>query len=414
MFSVFYDLILCFAMLFVLPKFYFDKVFKNKKRSHLLYRLGIKKYNVKIPENRTVYWVHAVSMGETKACISLLKKIKENNPDCFIVFSSITETGHAQAKKDLSFVDFLMFLPFDFSWIMKRLMKAFRPSHVILIETDIWYNFLKYAKKVNAKTSIVSAKISKRSKKRLLSFKFFAKKLFSNVDLICAQNDLYKDRFLSVCDKQVVVTGNLKYDSSVVLLNDYEINKLQKLVGTDVFTIASTHHPEESLIFDVLSSVFEKNKNVRVFVAPRHPERFNTVKSILLEKDIPFVNFSEIEKITNENVIFVDSMGKLNICYQLSKFAIVGGSFTDRIGGHNVLEPIMYSCFSVFGNNMSSQEDMKRLVLENKCGQQLTIEDLESFILYQFDKILDFKNNKETLSNIIKGSLRNTFKAILG
>ncbi len=413
MFSVFYDLILCLAMLFVLPKFYFDKVFKNKKRSHLLYRLGIKQYNIKVPDNKTVYWIHAVSMGETKACVSLLKKIKESNPDSFIVFSSVTETGHEQAKKELYFADFLMFLPFDFSWIMKRLMKSLHPSHVILIETDIWYNFLKHAKKVNAKTSIVSAKISEKSQKRLHWFKFFAERLFSNVDLICAQNDLYKNRFLSVCNKKVIVTGNLKYDSDVEVLNNDEINSLKKLVGEDVITVASTHHPEESLIFDVLSSVFEEKRSMRIFLAPRHPERFNAVKSLLSEKNISFVNLSEIENIKDERVIFVDTMGKLNLCYQLSKLAIVGGSFTDKIGGHNILEPVMLSCFSVFGNNMRSQEDMKNLVLENKCGKQLDIKDLERFIMYEFNKISDFQKNKEALLNIVKGSLNNTFNALI-
>ncbi|MBU6149725.1 MAG: 3-deoxy-D-manno-octulosonic acid transferase, partial [Verrucomicrobia bacterium] len=148
----------------------------------------------KVPEKKgRVFLLHAVSMGETKAAASLFNQLKLIYPQDQFYITSRTETGHAEAKRILAKADGHFLLPLDFSWAMRRFFKRLRPDVVILVESEFWLHFLKYAKASNALVCLVSGRISSRSFKRFKQFPFFSSPLFSCFDLICAQNLCFQE-----------------------------------------------------------------------------------------------------------------------------------------------------------------------------------------------------------------------------
>lgn len=406
MFDFFYDLLLGFYLILQLPVFLINF---RKYRSTVVERFFFLKKKVLLPKERKIVWVHAVSLGETKVASLLIKKMKEENKDLFVVLSTVTKTGYEEGKKNTD-VDFHSYLPMDFSFIMKKLMAFFKPQLLILVETDFWYNFLKYAKKNGATTALVNGKISDTSFKRFKAFSFFSKKVFSLVDLFLVQDEKYLGKFsdLDISKEIIYVTGNLKFDLKSKMLNNAEKESWMdtfKLRQDDkVITIASTHANEEELLLEKLDYRF------KYFLVPRHPERFSAVKDILKKSKIPFGLYSQKDTLDGlEKIILIDAMGLLNVCYQLSSLAIVCGSFVKHIGGHNILEPVFAQTPVFFGPYMHSQEEMKAIVLKSRCGQETSLENLQNHISECFsNEIGIFKDNCKALKESLSGNVDRT------
>lgn len=411
-----YNFLLFIYFLFSLPKVIFYYIFHKKKKSDILKRLGLKKYNFEPKDKSPIIWIHAVSIGETKASKVLIKKLKIEKPNSYIILSSMTQTGNIEAKT--SHADICVFFPFDFSFSVKKVLSQITPDLMIFIETDFWPNFIKQAKKNNTKLIIASAKISLKSTLRFSKFlKKFSKEMFSSFDLILTQNELYKERFsLFTPPDKIHITGNLKFtNTNKTYPQDFLDQWLDKLnaKNTNLITIASTHNPEEEMLINTLKNI----PNLKILLAPRHPERFNSV-------------FNQIQKITpccllsnltnpNAKVIIIDKMGILDILYQISTLAILGGSFIDRVGGHNILEPVFLQTPVFFGPHMHSQEELKKIVLENNCGKELPLNNLKSEITqYLKDKISqnslisNCNNIKNTYQNVIDQTLHKIKKII--
>jgi len=158
MFIIFYNFLLILFALFSLPRMLYDSWRYGKYRASFKSLLG--KDFPKIDKgNHPLIWIHAVSLGETKAIAPLAKMLKDANPSCILLISSTTETGHSEAKKSLNFADFHVYLPFDFSWTIRPIVRKIKPDLVLLCETDFWYNFLDASKKEGAKVAVVNRKI---------------------------------------------------------------------------------------------------------------------------------------------------------------------------------------------------------------------------------------------------------------
>ena len=411
MFGIFYNLFLGIYFLISLPIYLLN--FK-KYRFTIMVRFFFNKKNINTYKGKDVIWIHAVSLGEIKVASILAKKIKDNNKNLVLIISSTTKTGYNQAKKSISFADCHLFLPLDFSWIMKKLMKIFSPKHVILVETDFWYNFLNQAKKNGATISLVNGKVSDRSYKRYKIFKWFTSKLLSLFDIITVQDEKYKSKFidLKIPKQKIHVIKNLKLEikPDVISVKELDIwKKAFKINNEDkVITIASTHHPEEKLFLNAIPEGY------KYLLAPRHPERFKAVKAMLEKAEVDFGMYSQIEKLSgSEKVILIDVMGKLNLCYQLSDLAIVGGSFTSKIGGHNILEPIFVNTPVFFGKNMCSQLDLKKISLESICAKEATIATLQSDISSYFEKhIFTMKENCSKFNESSLGLIEDTYRIL--
>ena len=406
----FYDFIQCVLLLLILPKILWQNVFYGKFKHCMASYLTLSLPQVAVKKGR-VFLIYAVSMGETRAAVSLFQQIKKKYPKDLFYILSRTETGHEEAKKSMKEADGHFLLPIDFSWSMKRFLKRLQPDVVILIESDFWMNFLRFSKKSGALLFLVSGKISLRSFERFKKIAVFSRKLFSFFDLICAQNALCQERFvqLGVDSSKVQVMGNLKFDAFFSKVNTQILKQTLGIQEKDVVLIvASTHAQEEEAILNVLYPLYEKYPYLKVLVVPRHPERFSEVEDLIVKTSIPMISYSRIhEKNGDERVILVDAMGVLLSLYQIANFAILGGSFFKHLKGHNILEPIQSGIPVIFGPYMSDQKDLVEYVLTSQAGIQTSLERLLSqvqdllrdLVFYRF-----MQKQGEALSLQIKGA----------
>lgn len=417
---VIYDIVLFLIALLAIPKTIFSFFYKKKYRESLLPRLGIG-----IPpfsHTQRSIWIHACSVGETKAIVPLARELKRRYPQHPLIISSITETGHGEAKRSLPFADYHIYLPFDFKWIISRTIKKASPSLVILAESEFWMNFLHQSKKQGASVALVNGKISERSMKRFSSFPFFSKVLFSFIDVFCIQNPLYQFRFViaGAPKEKMVVTGNLKLDENYPQLSLQECQEWRHKLGIQshqpVLTIGSSHDPEEEFFITVLKEIWKKTPDLRVILVPRKPEHFKEVGQLLEKERIRWINFTEISRrIGNEQVILIDAMGLLRMCYQLSDIALVAGSFTDKVGGHNILEPCWYGKPVLFGPHMHTQLELVELITQYGAGVQVTPETLPLLLTRWLDHPQEAKEIGSKGFNLVKdlkGSTQRTLQAL--
>ncbi len=362
---IFYDVVIALGFLSFLPKILWQR--RKKRFPSLKERLGV---DVPSSNGRTVFWIHAVSVGEVKSAKPLFEKIRTQYGDAFILVTTASVTGQEEARRSLGSADAFRFLPLDFSWIMKRWVRLLQPKALLFIEGDLWYNLAKSVRKGGGKIALVSGKISKRSAKRYARGSFFAKKLFSLFDLLLLQNEEHLLRFRSFLGEKenLFVTGNLKFDASAIRI-DRSLYDLPLGIA-----ITCTHAPEEEELLDALEGIQEP-----LFLAPRHPERFQEVAEMLQRKNIDFIRWSEIGQ-KRAKVILVDGMGLLPIFYSFSRLAIVGGSFSSCIGGHNILEPCLYGVPVFFGPHMQQQKELADHLLSSGAGTQVSIEQLAAAV----------------------------------
>lgn len=418
--TIFYEMILWLAAIVALPRMVYNFVVYKKYRKSFLARIGLKDQKV-VKSSPFVIWIHAISVGETKAAASLARELKMKFTGCQLIISSVTETGHAEAKRCMPFADQFIYLPFDFTFITSSLVKKISPNIVILCESDLWYNFLRHTKKAGAVIALVNGKLSERSMNRFRRVSFLSRKLFDLFDLIAVQNEIYKTRFIEAgAEKEKIqVTGNLKFNEEYIYLTEDEIKRWRKAlgIGSDQFvlTIGSTHEGEELLFIRALKQLWIDH-DIKVLLVPRHPERFKAVSQLLEKESIPFIRYSQIDhKGGFEKVVLVDTMGMLRMCYQLSDLALVGGSFTEKVGGHNILEPCWYGKPVLFGPSMYSQVDLVELVKKSGAGQQVDESNLVSAIQFYIsneDLRLNQGKKGKMLLGSLKGATESTLKAI--
>lgn len=418
--SIIYEIALILLSILAFPKLIYDFFIKRKYRHSFLKRFGSGFPDIHKGE-RPLIWIHAVSLGETKAVATLAKRLKIEMKHALVIFSTTTETGHVEACRSIP-ADYHVYLPFDFGWVIKPIVNRVKPDLVILCESDFWFNFLRSSKKVGAHVVLVNGKISERSANRFKKFPKFSHTLFSTIDLFCVQSNLYQKRFESVgvAANKITVTGNMKFDGDFSKLPSEQLTIWRKELGikaTDpVIVIGSSHNPEETLLLKVMSAVWSKHPDLKLMIVPRHPERFNEVAGILQKNN---VNFRRLSQKSCENVhtpvILIDAMGLLRKCYQLATIAIVAGSYTNRVGGHNILEPSWYGVPVIFGPHMHSQPDLVDLIKEYGAGLQVSTDELAEVLsscLKDPDQCKQIGEAGLRLVSDIHGATDQTFKAV--
>ena len=318
------------------------------------------------PESRPaltcpIIWVHAVSVGEVHAISSVVKAIKKRRPSFHIIVSTITQTGQETAKKVISEADAFLFLPFDFRCSIRRALRSGIPSLVLFSEGDLWPVFMDEMKRHNAQIAVVNGKISETTFGWFKRFPNIGRWLYAPVDLFCLQNQLFADRFLEIGipPSALSVTGSTKADVSFPILSADEKSTFRSSLGiseTDsLIVLGSTHDPEEEQLVGRLALMVRDNASVRLTIVPRHPERFQTVFDRIKQMEPSTVLLSTYDGHSPWKIMIVDRLGMLTKLYQLASVAIVCGSFIERIGGHNILEPACVGVSVIVGPYMHSQ-----------------------------------------------------------
>ncbi|MDB6080966.1 MAG: 3-deoxy-D-manno-octulosonic-acid transferase [Chlamydiia bacterium] len=421
LFSVLYEIFFILVFLFFLPKTIYQAIFKKKYRQSFFKRLGFQFPKVSRKGEGPIIWVHAVSVGEAQAIASFVERLKKEINDATIVISSASETGHEAAKRILPFADYHVYLPFDFWLSVNYVFKQCSPDIVILSETDFWWRFLQMAKKEGAVTLLASGKISEASYTVFKRFRFFSRKLFSLLDFLCVQSEVYKEKFidLGVSSAKILVTGNIKGDTHFQSLTSEEKAHLRQKFGFAdddfILVVGSSHDPEERLIINQLSALFETIPKLKLMLVPRHPERFSEVKALVAELGYPYTCWSSSSFDNSPRSVVVDTMGVLIKCYQIADLAIVAGSFTDRVGGHNILEPCYFGIPTLCGPFMYKQKSLLDFAIEGKAVVQTDIKDLQVIV----KELIESKEKRQTLSRnglslltTIRGSVDKTVAVV--
>lgn len=368
----------------------------------------------------TVIWVHAVSLGETKAVAPLIRRFLQEAPELPLVVSSGTETGHAEAKKAFPEARLHLMLPIDFPWLVHPLVQTFSPGLVVLVESDFWWNFLWSAKRQGATLAVVNGKMSAASFSRFRGFLWWSRSVFSLFDLVCVQTEEFGDRFreVGVAQDRLYKTGNLKWDQEVTESSVEEQKSFAAHLGIEegdvVIVAGSTHAGEEKALVEALRPCLLTNPKIKLVLVPRHPERFMEVASFLEKQSLPYSRWSQKEPISAQ-LILVDAMGKLGRCYGLAYLAFVGGSLYPGVGGHNIMEPCGVGVPVLFGPHMASQREMVALVLAGQAGEMVEEAQLRETLMRWIEDVslrTSASINGKKLKTRLQGSTEATWQVL--
>ncbi|MDH4227073.1 MAG: 3-deoxy-D-manno-octulosonic acid transferase [Deltaproteobacteria bacterium] len=384
MLRILYDILLHAAFVVTLPYFTYKAFTAGKYRQGIKERFGfISEKKLGALRNSRFVWMHAVSVGETRAVLPLLKLFKERHPEFKILFSTVTMTGNAVAKTEgAAIIDVLIYYPFDFFWVISRVLGKARPEAFIVAEKEIWPNMIAALKCRNIPIMVINGSISERSFKRYKFFGFFLRRAFESLSLFSAQTGLDAQRAieLGAPQKNTFATGNIKFDMKPKAANRAREEEIMRSLGIAagdiVLTAGSTHPGEEKLILQAHETLKREFPELKLIIAPRHPERFSEVASLLSAGKIPFARRSRGVGSEKPSISLLDTLGELGIVYSFSTIAFVGGSLVN-IGGHNLLEPAFFSRPVIFGPYVKSYKQMAEELAGSGGGFLVnTIDDL--------------------------------------
>ncbi len=376
---VWYSIVYTLGFIVLLPRFIFDAIFKGKYAAGFKQRLGFLAH--RDPKKPRPVWLHCVSVGEVNAARLLATKLKQEFPDKSLVVSTTTRTGQKLAKTAFAdTADLVFYFPYDWRSTVRRALHRLRPSVVLLMETEIWPNFIRESYHAKARLAIVNGRLSEKSLDRYTKIKKFMKRVLGYLDLAVMQTNGDATRLmeLGLRASKARVAGNLKFDIDLDAPEAALTEEFRRRFGitADVPLIlaASTHSPEESWLLDAFKEVWKSSGDnlPRLMIAPRHPERFNEVAELVKKTGFTWVRRSEAvsERDRNAEIILLDSIGELRSCYPLAEIAFVGGSLIPH-GGQSIFEPAAAGCAVVTGPHTANFAAAVKEFLERDALVQL-------------------------------------------
>jgi 3-deoxy-D-manno-octulosonic-acid transferase len=342
-----YSVIYTIGFLVLLPRFLFDALFKGKYAAGFRQRLGF--LPPFVTKGKGAIWLHCVSVGEVNAARPLADRLRQEFADRPLVVSTTTRAGQKLARTAFAdSADLVFYFPFDWRSTVRRALRHIRPSAVLLMETEIWFNFIRESYHAGARLAIVNGRLSQKSLDRYTKIKKFMKRVLGYLDLALMQTkgDATRLMELGLRASKARVTGNLKFDLELnapeTALTEAFRSRFGITPDVPLILAASTHAPEESWLLDAFKEVWRSSTNglPRLMIAPRHPERFNEVAELIKKTGFTWARRSAGESSgdASAEVILLDSIGELRSCYGLAEVVFVGGSLIPH-GGQSIFEP---------------------------------------------------------------------------
>jgi len=414
---------LVFTLLFLLsaPFYWLKMVRRGNWREGFSQRFG--KYSSKIKQaltNRHVLWLHAVSVGEVNICTQLIAALEPRLPNLKIVVSTTTSTGMAELQRKLPSHIVKIYYPIDRKVYAWRAIGTIHPELIVLVEAEIWPNFLWRAHELRVPVFLVNARLSKRSYRGYKRFGLLFRPLFAKFAGVGCQNEEDAQRLIQLgCRPEAVhVVGNLKFDAAK--LEERRLLDVPALLrqigvpsGARVLVAGSTHAGEES----IMGQVFMRLKNVFpdlfLVVVPRHFERGKEAGRDLSQQGVRFVYRSEITvnkqyQPDEFDCLLVNTTGELKYYYEHADVVFVGKSLTAE-GGQNPIEPGALAKPMIFGPNMQNFEAIARQLVEREGALQVhNVDQLEVAIA----KLLGSPERREALGQNAQRIVRENLGAI--
>jgi 3-deoxy-D-manno-octulosonic-acid transferase len=370
-----YSVLLSLGLIVLIPHFIVKALVHGKYIEGLRQRLG----SIPASNSKPVIWLHCVSVGETQAARPLAQRLKQQFPHHALVVSTITLTGQKLARDVFrTQADSVFYFPFDWRWSVRRALKAINPAAVLIMETELWPNFLRECKARGIPVALVNGRISRQSFRRYSLIKFFLRRVLSCLSIAVMQSDADAERLqtLGMPRERLFTAGNLKFDAEIG--NDLadKTAEIKTRFGLQssvpLILAASTHAPEEGIVIESFKQLTAK-RPARLMLAPRHPERFREVASLIENSGLSWARRTNppVPDDSSASVILLDTIGELPATYTLADVVFVGGSIVDR-GGHNVLEPAATGAAVVTGAHTHNFHAIVDLMLQAGAIVQLS------------------------------------------
>jgi 3-deoxy-D-manno-octulosonic-acid transferase len=341
----------------------------GRYRAGLRGRLGLVPDGLRAAAEQRVIWVHAVSVGEVIAATQLIRELKGALPGWVVAVSTTTETGQRLAKDRLAESP-VFYLPLDFKFAVRRYLRVLRPKMLVLMESELWPRLIDECAKSGVPVAVVNARVSDRSFPRYMRLQRLWRPFLEMISLFLAQSRETAERLVKIGApvERVKVTGNLKYDIRVgaeSALTKMLQNALP--AGARVIVCGSTLDGEEKILLEAWPTLLAKEPNALMVLAPRHPDRFSAVASMITANNFTLLRASEFregnaEELTTSaleagSIFLLDTIGDLASMYELGGVAFVGGSLVPA-GGHNPLEPAQFGVPVVMGPSFQNFRDV--------------------------------------------------------
>ena len=403
-----YSIVYTLGFTVLLSRILFDALTNGKHSAGFFQKLGfLPKFDV---GGSPVIWLHCVSVGEVNAALPLVERLESEFPAHRIVVSTITRTGQNLATELFAGrIPLVFYFPFDWKFSVRRALKRISPAAILLMETEIWFNFLRESHKCGARVAIVNGRISERSFKRYGYIKGFMRRVLSYPDLALMQSNADSKRImgLGMRANKVRVTGNVKFDQGHSEIEPALTNEFRERFGISqdapLIVAASTHSPEEKWILEAFRTVWSRSKGVlpRLMIAPRHPERFQAVADEIKKSGFDWVRRSEKESARDKTaeVILLNSIGELRAAYPLAEIVFVGGSLIPH-GGQSILEPASAAKAIITGPFTSNFTAAVNAFLENQALVQLPkckTNEIPDLLANELASLLSDNKKRQTL-----------------
>ena len=346
---------------------------------HLLYKsLGdsnyLKRINERfgfngIPLNTEIIWIHAVSYGEVKAASSLVYRLIKRYPKKQILLTTYTPTGSALIQELFGDTVRHVYLPYDLNGAVARFFKWANPEISIIIETELWPNIFHYCGKLNVPLVLASACVSNKSIKLYRMLLGLFQEAVSHGIVVAAQTEeeAKKFIFMGASESRTFVTGNIKFDYTTPdgLVEKAKKFKEEFALNKQIWVAGSTHKGEEKIILDAHKRIIKAYPDTLLIIAPRRPERFQSVQNLIDKRGFLSVSRNKNIQISETTqVILADTMGELPMYYSASSVSFVGGSLL-KTGGHNLLEPASLGTPIITGPVLFGVEEIANMLQAN-------------------------------------------------
>jgi len=321
--------------------------------------------------------MHASSVGEAGAAISIVNSFLSSHPKAMIIFSTSTRHGNAIAEQQLNRkASICIYAPLDFVYVVKRALNFFKPDIMVFFETEIWPNWLYEANRMGIKTVMVNGRISVRSINSYLKIRSLTRTVLvkMNAFSMISEEDAKRICSIGAPEERVKVNGNAKYDPLIERVVPGTKEQMMKLFnfssGDNVFIAGSTRSSEEEIVLDVYEEILKYSPNMKLIIAPRHVERAYTVESIVRNRGFSCQLRTDLDakdSLRISAVVIMDTIGELQDVYSVATVVFCGGSLVPK-GGHNILEAAIWGKPVLFGPSIEDFADAGNLLVKSGGG----------------------------------------------
>ena len=335
---------------------------------------------------RPVIWIHAVSVGETRAAEPLVRALVARYPGHELLLTQMTPTGRDTALEIYGGAATIVYLPYDYRWCVTRFLRRFKPRLGILMETEIWFNLVERCARMGVPLLLANARMSEKSARGYELVAPLCRAALAGLTAVSAQTREDAERLSRLGAHDVEVTGNLKFDvAAAPQLLAMGAQFRQRIGQRPVLLAASTREGEEELVLEALARI--RIKGLLLVLVPRHPQRFNEVAALLQRRRISYLRRSDNCALPRDcQVLLGDSMGEMAAYYSACDLAFIGGSLLPY-GGQNLIEACAVGRPLLFGPHMYNFAEASRLALA--AGAAIEVADAAALAEHAEELLLD-------------------------